>query len=211
MFLKKGQLPIVIVNAILILIFGIISLRRENYEFIAYIVVIVFFFALILSTNKKNNLSNGILWALTLWAFLHMFGGIVRIGDGVAYKLILIKIIETSEFTILRYDQAVHALGFGVATMVGYSLLKPYLNSVTNWKVVSVFLVLIGMGAGALNEIIEFMAVLYFPETGVGGYYNNSWDLVFNGLGAVIAVIWINIKRRKENNLEYAKKQVKRK
>jgi hypothetical protein len=43
------------------------------------------------------------------------------------------------------------------------------------------------MGFGALNELIEFLAVLSVPETGVGGYYNTGLDIVANALGAICA------------------------
>ncbi len=195
MFLKKGQLPILIVNLILILVFGSIAISRKNYEFVAYIGVIIFFFILILATNKKHDLSNGILWGLTTWALMHMVGGLIIIKEQVVYKLTLINLIETSNFVILRYDQFVHLIGFGVATLIAYSLLKPYLNKKVNMKVLSILIVLLGMGVGALNEIIEFFAVLALPETGVGGYYNTMFDMVFNTLGAILAVIWINIKK----------------
>ena len=195
MFLKKGQLPILIVNLILILVFGSIAISRKNYEFVAYIGVIIFFFILILATNKKHDLSNGILWGLTTWALMHMVGGLIIVKEQVVYKLTLINLIETSNFVILRYDQFVHLIGFGVATLIAYSLLKPYLNKKVNMKVLSVLIVLLGMGVGALNEIIEFFAVLALPETGVGGYYNTMFDMVFNTLGAILAVIWINIKK----------------
>ena len=46
------------------------------------------------------------------------------------------------------------------------------------------------MGLGAVNEIIEFSAVLAVPETNVGGYYNTALDLVFNGSGAILAM-WL--------------------
>ena len=48
-----------------------------------------------------------------------------------------------------------------------------------------------GMGFGALNEIVEFFAVLMLPETNVGGYTNTGWDLVSNLVGATLAVIVI--------------------
>jgi hypothetical protein len=43
------------------------------------------------------------------------------------------------------------------------------------------------MGLGAINEIIEFVATVVVPETGVGGYVNNALDLCWNGVGATIA------------------------
>ena len=48
-----------------------------------------------------------------------------------------------------------------------------------------------GMGLGALNEIIEFIAVLIIPETNVGGYVNTGWDLVANLTGCLFAGILI--------------------
>jgi len=191
MYLKKGQLPILAVNLAYLLIFVFLFLNRKNYEFILYIGVTFFFLALIISTNKRNNFSNGILWGLTLWGVLHMSGGFFKVGDGVLYGYWLIP-------GWLRYDQFVHAIGFGIATLIGYSLLKPYLTPNANWKVLTPLLILVGMGFGALNEIIEFIAVLAMPETGVGGYENTLWDLVFNTIGAAVAVIYLNFKRKRK-------------
>jgi hypothetical protein len=47
------------------------------------------------------------------------------------------------------------------------------------------------MGLGAVNEIIEFVAVLVFPQTNVGGYANTALDLVFNSFGAIFSVATI--------------------
>ena len=52
------------------------------------------------------------------------------------------------------------------------------------------------MGLGAMNEIIEFIAVLLIPETNVGGYENTGWDLVSNAVGAVIAALLLYRYRR---------------
>ena len=50
------------------------------------------------------------------------------------------------------------------------------------------------MGYGALNEVIEFIATVFIPETNVGGYTNTSWDLVANLLGAIFATIIIKLR-----------------
>ena len=92
---------------------------------------------------------------------------------------------------VVRLD----AFGFGVATLFSYYILKPSLGAAVNRPAVSVLLVLVGMGLGALNEIIEFIAVLTVPETGVGGYENTMWDMIFNTIGAVLVVIYINLRR----------------
>ena len=49
------------------------------------------------------------------------------------------------------------------------------------------------MGLGAVNEIIEFTAVLAVPDTNVGGYYNTALDLCFNAGGAVIAMVLVSV------------------
>ncbi|BBI65284.1 hypothetical protein HSBAA_65900 [Vreelandella sulfidaeris] len=43
-------------------------------------------------------------------------------------------------------------------------------------------------GVGAVNEMIEFIVVLLVPDNGVGGYYNTLLDIVFNFIGATLAI-----------------------
>lgn len=57
----------------------------------------------------------------------------------------------------------------------------------------SLLLILIALGIGALNEILEFGAVVFLDaQEAVGDYFNNAADLVFNLIGSVIAVIFIH-------------------
>jgi hypothetical protein len=49
----------------------------------------------------------------------------------------------------------------------------------------------VGMGFGALHEVLEFIAGLTLPNTNVGGYENTAWDRVANRVGACIAVVVI--------------------
>ena len=116
-----------------------------------------------------------------------MAGGSVIIDGDVLYKLPLWHVFGTGEWTIFKYDQVIHAYGFFTATLVVYQLIKPYLNKITNWKVVLVIVALAGMGLGVVNEIVEFIAVISIPDTNVGGYVNTSLDLVFNSIGAFLA------------------------
>jgi hypothetical protein len=60
-----------------------------------------------------------------------------------------------------------------------------------------VYPALAAMGLGAVNEIIEFIAVLSVPDTNVGGYLNTALDLVFNAAGAIIAMVLVALTRRK--------------
>jgi len=98
------------------------------------------------------------------------------------------------EFRILKFDQFAHFYCYVFITILMFYILKPYLKEKFNWFAISVILVFIGMGIGALNEILEFIAVIVIKDTGVGGYYNNLLDIIFNTLGAIAAAIYIYFK-----------------
>lgn len=195
-YLRKGQLPILAANLVVISIFIFIFASRKNYEFLFYIGVIAFFLTVIVASNRKVAWSNDTLWGLTVWAALHLSGGGLYIGGTKLYDLILIPVSETYE--ILKYDQVVHAFGFGVATLVMYHLIRPHLrDGARAWTSLSIVVVMAGLGAGALNEIIEFGATLVVADTGVGGYVNTSLDLVSNLIGAISAMAFIRVKEGK--------------
>lgn len=187
MKIKKVDLFILLFNIIYLIIFTFLFIGRENYEFLMYIGVVVFFLILISILHLKYNFSYFVLEGLSIWGLLHMFGGYFIVGEHVLYGYQI--------FPFLRFDQFVHAFGFGFATLFSYEILKLNLNKNHSKIAVSILLVLIGVGLGALNEIIEFIAVFLIPQTGVGGYNNTMWDIVFNTIGAVLAVIWINLRK----------------
>jgi len=194
MLLTRRELPILITNLIYIPIFAVIALERGNYEFILYVGVIVFLAVWIVLKQGSVKFDRTILWGLTIWGLMHMAGGNLRVGDGVLYGLQLVPIFPS--LNILRYDQVVHLFGFGVATLVCYHLLRPYLTpDIARWPALAFLVVLMGSGLGALNEILEFIAVLCVPETGVGGYENTMLDLVFNLIGGFLAVGWLSWRR----------------
>lgn len=187
----RKKLPILLFNLLYLIPFTVYYISARNYEFLWYIGVTIFFLVLILATLSRTGFDDLLLWGLSLWGFLHMAGGGIRIGGTVLYGLTLIPFIEDGEMTILKFDQLVHFFGFGVATLAGFQLLRPMLTGVQRRGVLYFLLICIGMGLGALNEMVEFAAVLTFPETGVGGYINTCLDLVSNALGAAAAVLLI--------------------
>jgi len=200
--LKRGEKWLVLINAIGVVVASIYYISIKNFEFMWYIAVMVFFFILILTTLNRSKFDYPILIGLSIWGFMHMTGGGVIIDGAVLYKLQIIPIVGSGELLILKFDQVVHAFGFGVATLVVFHLIRPYLGDRINWKVMYPIIVLGGMGVGALNELIEYFAVVAFPETGVGGYHNTMLDSVFNTIGAIIAVILIHVRRRRVEKRE---------
>ena len=179
-----------------------------NAEFAFYIVVMLILISLVVRVHYMVRLSRGVLWGLSIWGFLHMAGGLVPVPASwpiageirVLYSLWLIP-------GMLKYDQITHAFGFGVTTWVCWQALcsgqlagfdlKPTFGRL-------VLCVMAGMGFGALNEVIEFLAVLTLPETNVGGYYNTGADLVANLFGTIIAAALIRAKYRRSTKAEVA-------
>ena len=62
-----------------------------------------------------------------------------------------------------------------------------------------VLLVFASIGIGAINEIAEFIPVLFLENTGVGDYFNTLWDIVFNTLGALVGISYLSMKRKIRN------------
>ncbi|MDQ1256527.1 MAG: hypothetical protein QG656_1123 [Candidatus Hydrogenedentes bacterium] len=183
--------PLAILLSVLIP-FSIYFGYRRNYEFLLYVAVIVFFLVVIILTNDRVRYPLSILWGLVGWAILHMCGGGIRVGDGVLYSVMLVPLSE--KIPVFRYDQFVHIVGFGVATLLMYHLLRPLLRpDQRQWTALSIVVVMAGLGVGALNEIIEFIATVLVPETGVGGYVNTALDLVADLVGAILALLYLRI------------------
>ncbi len=188
--MKKEYLPILLVHVLIVLFYTVFFLVKGNYEFIIYIIVIALLTALIFFSSKVFRYSKGLLWGLVIWSFLHLSGGGIQVGDGTLYQWMVLPLFEN--YPILRFDQVVHAFGFGVATFLVYELLQPFIQvKVKSSVALSIIIVMAALGLGALNEIIEFFATLVTPEHGVGDYVNNSLDMVFNLIGILIALVYL--------------------
>ncbi len=178
----------------------------SNGEFVFYIVVMAVLIVTLVVVHRRVGLSIGVLVGLSFWGLLHMAGGLVPIpeawhsglDESVLYNLWFIP-------HKLKYDQVVHAWGFGITTWLcwqGFCAAARNQQSEPRRPLLPTSGLLIlcaaaGMGFGALNEVIEFIATLLLPKTNVGGYENTSWDLVFNLIGATIAALIIAITGRR--------------
>ena len=84
-----------------------------------------------------------------------------------------------------------------VLLFVVWRLLKKSLHTNTNYHIIYLIIFLINIGIGALNEVVEFIALLVFPQTGVCGYFNTGWDTVFKGLGSLLGMIVLYLIKEK--------------
>ncbi|SFI70469.1 hypothetical protein [Planctomicrobium piriforme] len=180
------------------------SWNGGNNEFIMYAAVLVAMGACVLVLHRQARLHPAALWGLSLWGFAHMCGGLVAIPEswpvnpGEPHVLYNWWIIPGW----LKYDQLVHASGFGLTTWICWQALRRAFENrgvaVTPSFGLLILCVAGGMGFGALNEVVEFLATRLMPNTNVGGYENTGWDLVFNLLGSVIAAVLIGVCGKKE-------------
>ncbi len=175
--------------------------RTHNREFVFYFVVMCALIAAVGLVHARVRFHPLTLWGLSLWGLAHMAGGLLpipaawpRLGDErVLYNLWIVP-------GRLKYDQLVHAYGFGLVTWVCWQGLERAATA-RGAQLAPTFGLLVlcaagGMGFGALNEVVEFIAVLTLPGTNVGGYENTGWDLVANLCGASLAAALIRTLHR---------------
>lgn len=193
-------LCVLLFNAVYILFAMLSAISHTNYEFILYMGVVIAAVLIIIRFYVRYGLSIALLWLLSFWGFLHMAGGLVSVPlhwpTGEASKALYnLWLIEGK----LKFDQFVHAYGFGTTTWLIWQVLQRTLAEKFNRSLHDIrptggllFLCAIGsMGLGALNEIVEFLAMVIVPETNVGGYVNTALDLVANLTGAFMTALLI--------------------
>ena len=182
------------------------SMAQGNKEFIFYIVVMLVLIAVMTWVHRLVHLSTGLLWALSIGGLVPMAGGLGPLPEGWTYNGD--QAVLYSAWLIpqrLKYDQIVHAYGFGVTTWLCWQALssgmrRQFQVTLTPSYGLLVLCAAAGMGFGALNEVVEFIAVLTIPNTNVGGYENTGWDLVANLCGASLAALLLWIKGRTVHN-----------
>jgi hypothetical protein len=175
-----------------LLISAFMTFQTQNWEFLYYIAVVVLLGIVAVQVHRRVHLSQGLLWALSIWGVLHMIGGLLPVPSG--WSISGTKTVFYSLWIIpnyLKYDHLVHAYGFGCATVLCWQAIRTRLDRKVPSFGVLLLCILGGMGLGAVNEIVEFLAVLLIPDTNVGGYMNTGWDLVSNLVGCTIAAFWI--------------------
>jgi hypothetical protein len=146
---------------------------------VPYLVTMVVLSAVVARVHVRVGLSRAVLWTIAAWGFAHMAGGLVAVGDGVLYNASL-------GAPLLRYDRVVHAIGFGTAAVACWQALRSIDPTVPLTAGVAVLIASMGMGVGAVNEVVEFFASRTFAAN-VGGYVNTGWDLVANAIGCIVA------------------------
>lgn len=179
-----------LIQSIIVFFVSITSLiyfiSTSNYEFILYVFVLVAFVYFVIYSNKWFEYPKVAIWGLMAWAVIHMAGGAFYIKGVRLYDIILYPLVG-EPYNILRVDQFMHFYIYLIIGILIYSIFKKYLKKEN--KLTTILATFAVLGIGAFYEIIEFSTVVMFTATGVGGYYNNSLDLFFNFLGAIMGIL----------------------
>jgi hypothetical protein len=129
--------------------------------------------------DSRRRFSALVLWGLATWGAMHMAGGLIPVdGDRVLYNVQLLPFV--------RFDQLVHAIGFGFAGLAFWESFPTRVGSGASLALMG------GLGFGAFNEMIEFLITRFVPDTNIGGFENTGWDLVANTFGAAAAALWVH-------------------
>jgi uncharacterized membrane protein YjdF len=177
------------------------ALSQGNKEFLFYGIVMLVLIMLVVIMHKRVRFTSLVMWLLAIWGFLHMAGGTIPIPrecmasavppEGTGNVLYNFRAFAWTP----KYDQLIHAFGFFSATLAAWEALRGATNRALRVSFGTLFaIVCVGMGLGALNEVVEFVAVLTIPNTNVGGYENTGWDLVSNLTGCVLAAFVIPLR-----------------
>lgn len=151
----------------------------------AYLVVSLALTAVVAAVDRTVGFTDGLLWALLAVGAVHLACGLLPDPDGrgVLYDAWLLP-------QTLRVDQVVHALGSATGTWASWQLLGTWLDlDRAPARTQGVLAALAGLGKGAVNEALEFLAALRGGAVFVGGFENTGWDLVFDVAGCVACAV----------------------
>ena len=186
---KRKDLVVVIFTLFYLVFFTFYAVIKSNYEFIFYSLILLLLFELGIYIHKKIQLPAFIVIGLSLLGFMHILGGNIFIDGARLYD-------KTFLFGAIRYDNIVHFIGSILGTFVlnelfGFLVEKP---TVVERRFYYFSLILMGLGVGLINEIVELIAVVFLnAQANVGGYLNNAIDLVYNSIGVIVAIIILDI------------------
>ncbi|HET7488483.1 MAG TPA: hypothetical protein VFJ85_11185 [Acidimicrobiales bacterium] len=154
-------------------VFGAYGALAGEPSTLAYLAVIGAV-GIVVARLRTSPLPDVLVVSLGALAVAHLAGGLVRVGDDVLYNV-------SPGTSLLRYDHLVHSSAVLLGTLA--------LREVFGRRTPLALLWLGGLGLGAVNETVEFLATLAHHGLHIGGYTNTGWDLVSNVVGATAALV----------------------
>src|SRR3954451_20869213 len=118
-FTPRAVWPVLGFTSSYMLVALVASLRGHSGEFLVYLVVMAVLVVVVAIVHLRAGLTTATLWGLSLWGLAHVAGGLMPVPNswpirGKAHVLYNLWLVPGW----LKYDQLVHAYGFGVVTWV---------------------------------------------------------------------------------------------
>lgn len=171
------------------------SVFSQNFEFLFYGLTTLILVALLNVGDRHFHFGHKVLWGFNLWIILHILGGLLPVGDSVLYSFVILDIVG-EPYSILKYDQVVHAYCYFIAALLIWHIVRKVSLPTASFTFLAIITVLAASGVGGLNEIIEFLATVFIPDTNVGGYENTAIDIVSNFIGACLAIAFFRFEQK---------------
>lgn len=170
--------------------------KKTNIEFLLYSLILLVILNIGIYIHRKIQLPEIIIIGLSLFGFMHVLGGVFYVDGTRLYEKYFI-------FGFIRYDNIVHIIGAFLTTLVLNSSFHFFVekNIKIHFNLYFFSLVLMALGVGTINEMLELGAVTMFNVEGrVGDYNNNAIDLVYNCIGSILAIILIDLYRKHKDS-----------
>jgi len=121
-----------------------------------------------------------LLWMLSIWAVLHLAGGLAANPTGRTDILYGMWLIDG----MLRWDQMVHGFGTAAVTAV-------FVYAARDSQRPLLWGFILGQVPGLVNETVENVFARFVENSNVGDAVNTAWDFGWQLIGGVIAVAYI--------------------
>lgn len=178
--LARREPAVAIFMASATIVFTVVGLARSQVFLWVYLPALVASIAIVLWIDRRwGPIPTIQLWLLSIWAALHLAGGLAPNPSGGTDILYGAWLIDG----LLRWDQMVHGFGIGAATLTLITAARGSARPLT-WGF------LIGQGVGMVNETAENIFAAFVDESNVGDAVNTAWDLGWHFIGGLVAVGW---------------------
>ena len=167
--------------ALATIVFTIVGLVRHEAFLWVYLPALAASVAIVVWVDHRwGPIPSVLLWMLSLWAVLHLAGGLAANPTGRTDILYGMWLVDG----VLRWDQMVHGFGTLVATAV-FAVAARDTDHPLLWGFAW------GQLPGVINETVENIFAQFVEGSNVGDAVNTAWDFGWQLIGGALAVIWI--------------------
>jgi len=181
--LLRRERPVALATAGFTVLFTIVGLVRQQAFLWVYLPALLASIGIVVWIDRRwGPVPSVLLWMLSLWAAMHLAGGLAANPTGETEILYGMWIIDGA----LRWDQLVHGFGIAAATAV-FVVTARKADRPLLWGFVW------GQVPGLVNETVENVFAHFVDGSNVGDAVNTAWDLGWHLIGGVIAVLVIRV------------------